>query len=1172
MAKKKKNYNLLLYELQKEAVNNAKITGGKVSNSELEKIAQDEYLAPIRNVNLGRRAAEATDRKKKQEIITKAKENTKSSTSSNKTTTSKKTTSPTKKRTWFTSGAFSDGYQFGDLTKTITGTVTDINEDIAKGILGIGEGLLDSGAYLLGGGAKLIGQEGFSQDMKNFISRDLVEESGAAKLITDLSAPAAINNIVNKEIPFSKDSNAFEQDSLLGDRSDSLVQSGGQLLGTVGLQAVGVPWFVTTGVTSFGSGTEEAFNEDATYGEAGVYGLVAAGAEILTEKLSGGISFGGKTLDDTLLKPLTEKIASKTVQKITNFGLDMVGEGIEEVASEVIQNVGKKLTYEDEKTWGELLTSEEAMDAYLESFIGGFVLGGVGSASQSFAENQSQAQIQGLQQEIAKKTEELNNTEDPRAKQIIQETINVLNEELNELTNAQQITDEKELRKQNFTYQAQENDSDIKKAVYESASKVMNNTTTTHKFVDVVAKIAEERGTIYEFTNTEEIKQGNHNVGDNIIDGFVQDGKVKINVDSPKFLNVILGHETTHLLENKDKQTGEYSKEYKALKQIAIDFAKSKGDYDARIERLTKLYEGTDADIEAELTSDIVGEYLFTDYNFVKELSVKQPTIFEKIRNFISDLVVKFKGTEQEKQLRQLQRSFEKAYKAQGKQTTDTKYSLTDNQGRELSKEQQEYFKDSKVRDENGNLLTVYHGTRSDFNIFDIKRAGQNYEGNWSALGKGFYFTHNNETAKDYSTTAIEGNNANVKEVYLDIKNPFYTGENYSDKLSQLKEKYNIDDFTLRKGYRLIQALNHNGYDSTKVLQELGYDGVIDQYGEKIEEVVAFNSNQIKNVDNTNPTTDPDIRYSVSDNQGRTLSKGQQEYFKDSKVRDVNGNLLTVYHATDSEFTVFDKGKIGSGNGGASFGQGFYFATYEDLASDYGGTIGKYYLNIKRPFDYYSTDKEYIVDMLEKSGYDYDKDFVNSYDFDELYDGDFMEDFLWEALKGKNPYSELSKMLQNAGFDGIEAGSEIVAFEPEQIKNVDNTNPTTDPDIRYSLSEEGKMVDNRGNEVKLEATEAGTHGTLMAIHNLDVSKIKGILELGGFPVPSIAVLDPNKANHSQFGQVSVVFDSSTIDPKNKKNEVYDRDIWSPTFPQVNFDINNETLRRMIDENNIYSNH
>ena len=45
--------------------------------------------------------------------------------------------------------------------------------------------------------------------------------------------------------------------------------------------------------------------------------------------------------------------------------------------------------------------------------------------------------------------------------------------------------------------------------------------------------------------------------------------------------------------------------------------------------------------------------------------------------------------------------------------------------------------------------------------------------------------------------------------------------------------------------------------------------------------------------------------FSTTDNQGRQLTKEQQEYFKNSKVRDKNGSLLTVYHGTDSEFTVF---------------------------------------------------------------------------------------------------------------------------------------------------------------------------------------------------------------------------------------------------------------------------
>lgn len=47
-----------------------------------------------------------------------------------------------------------------------------------------------------------------------------------------------------------------------------------------------------------------------------------------------------------------------------------------------------------------------------------------------------------------------------------------------------------------------------------------------------------------------------------------------------------------------------------------------------------------------------------------------------------------------------------------------TKYSPKDSDGNELSKQQQEYFKDSKVRDENGNLLVMYHGTPNNFTVF----------------------------------------------------------------------------------------------------------------------------------------------------------------------------------------------------------------------------------------------------------------------------------------------------------------------------------------------------------------------------------------------------------------------------------------------------------------------
>ena len=48
-------------------------------------------------------------------------------------------------------------------------------------------------------------------------------------------------------------------------------------------------------------------------------------------------------------------------------------------------------------------------------------------------------------------------------------------------------------------------------------------------------------------------------------------------------------------------------------------------------------------------------------------------------------------------------------------ENVNTKKSLdVDSDGNTLSEQQKEFFKDSKVRDENGNLLVVYHGTPTE--------------------------------------------------------------------------------------------------------------------------------------------------------------------------------------------------------------------------------------------------------------------------------------------------------------------------------------------------------------------------------------------------------------------------------------------------------------------------
>ena len=275
------------------------------------------------------------------------------------------------------SNFFDDGYQFGDITKTIGATITDAAQHVGAGIVGMGEAALDAlvtlGPYFAqgqyyqnGGGYNLHADQMFDQSNKaakegasDFVKKDLYDEGAIAKAI--IAEPVKALTGIDAET-----------DSVLGAKTDSLAQSAGQLVGKAGLQAVGVPWWLTTAATVIGSESENALNQGATLNEAAFSGLVSSGGEILSEMI-GGISFGSKTLADLIpLQEFTAKISKKVVRNLVDLGIDMAAEGVEEIFSGAISAIGQKLSYASGKElFGELLTSEEALD----SFIGGAVLG-----------------------------------------------------------------------------------------------------------------------------------------------------------------------------------------------------------------------------------------------------------------------------------------------------------------------------------------------------------------------------------------------------------------------------------------------------------------------------------------------------------------------------------------------------------------------------------------------------------------------------------------------------------------------------------------------------------------------------------------------------------------------------------------------------------------------------
>jgi len=212
---------------------------------------------------------------------------------------------------------------------------------------------------------------------------------------------------------------------------------------------------------------------------------------------------------------------------------------------------------------------------------------------------------------------------------------------------------------------------------------------------------------------------------------------------------------------------------------------------------------------------------------------------------------------------------------SQNSENVNTQFSVSDSEGNQLSKEQQEYFKDSKVRDENGNLLVMYHGTPSgDFTVFK----------------DGTYFTENKWYADLYQNPGASSINSrktltNPKtfEVYLDIKKPFDIADAEARKIyinDYIKggnatginpylsdaEYAKINSIDWTEGEDLRDFLIDNGYDYDGLVLDEGATG---GYGDDVKyrgkSYVIFSSEQVKNVDNKKPTSDPDIRFSLSE-------------------------------------------------------------------------------------------------------------------------------------------------------------------------------------------------------------------------------------------------------------------------------------------------------------------
>jgi len=143
-----------------------------------------------------------------------------------------------------------------------------------------------------------------------------------------------------------------------------------------------------------------------------------------------------------------------------------------------------------------------------------------------------------------------------------------------------------------------------------------------------------------------------------------------------------------------------------------------------------------------------------------------------------------------------------------------------------------EWFGDSKVVDENGDPLVVYHGTGEDFDVFDMD----------GITADAAYFAEDPDVANLFAATE---DNSRVMPVYIAAKNPM-----------EIDFSSVIDDqgyFLQEEMIAAVDAAKAGGYDSLKII------GVVESQGmTPSDQWAVFSPDQIKSAIGNRGTFDPE--------------------------------------------------------------------------------------------------------------------------------------------------------------------------------------------------------------------------------------------------------------------------------------------------------------------------
>lgn len=823
-----------------------------------------------------------------------------------------------------------------------------------------------------------------------------------------------------------------------------------------------------------GGSTENALQNGATRDKALLYGTLSGISEGAIEKISGGIGGVGKGIVQSVGKSAGKSAVAKgvlgTAKKYTGR---MIGEGLEEVASDVIDPL-LRATYTGKVDYSDVSAGSLAETFGVGAMTSGLMLGGQAMVHNATAANRVRTKLGELNEVKAaldkryydgKLTEAQYKQGLSDINWLAEKTIKTMNRVSDR--KAEKIVDKVgEKRLENAGIVQSDGGFSVNRANigaynYKAMTPSLANRVDSLAYQPTSAELtAEQESLVKDYGKinngkasivfTDDIGAVSEDGSRLSANGAYSDGVIYISRTADNPLREVMKHEFTHALEG--------TKAYGKFASFVIDeiqkspvLQKEYGDFAKTFIETAEQYQGVTADDRA-VVSEIVAKYserLFSDPKAINRLVRANKGLAMKVLGMVTDRLStlgKGKGTaEMRKFLRRAEGLYRKAITAKPSQSI----TLNGNTANERDT--------TADTAENSN-------TKSTTNITDFTENRTNIETNSQNI-------NGNSNITDGNIKKVISKNGQI--VQYDIQ------KSYSEQIDDaLNGELNQNQFIyVGKPSSIMLENGFANYDivmSNNVLKKLQ-----EKHGLSISTIKELNTAINNPIYILESNTVENAKVIVTD-------------LMDTESRPI---IVAIHLDVNT--------KIGIVN---------------ILASAYGRNSFANFLNRAR------SEEKILYENKEKA-----------------------QAYLQGATIAQSDITRASdNSISNSETNVNNSATESL----KNNENSSNINENSNSDIKFSLK---KPIEYKKN--------------LVAIHNLSESKLLDSLSLGGFAMPSIAVLKAD-GDHNSFGDISVVFRPSAVDPKaNADNKIYSADAYTPRFPKTEYSYNRQAMRDLAEKLN-----